>query len=134
MRATLTTSYAICAAHRLYHPHWSEEKNRQVFGPCADLHGHQYRFEISVAGTVDPDSGMILNAFEMENIVREKVVSQVDHKYLNEAVPFFREKLPTSEWIACWVFQELKKAFPAGCELKQVRVYETPSLFADVTA
>lgn len=130
----LTTAYDVCAAHRLYHPHWSEEKNRQVFGPCADLHGHQYRLEVTIAGEISPDSGMILNATEMEKVVQEKIVSRLDHKYLNETVPFFREQLPTSEWIASWIFVELKRAFPAGCELKRVRVYETPSLFVDATA
>lgn len=129
----LTTAYDVCAAHRLFNPKWDEKRNREVFGHCADLHGHQYRLEITIVGTVSADSGMLLNAYKMERVVKEKIVSRIDHTYLNEAVPFFHEKLPTSEWIASWVFSELKEAFPSGCTLKKVRVYETPSLYVDFT-
>ena len=128
---SLTTSYDICAAHKLWNPSWDAAKNRAVFGPCADLHGHQYKLEITLTGLINGETGMVLNGYEVDRIVKEAVINQIDHKYLNNDVPFFKDTLPTAEWIAAWVFGELKGVFPKNCTLKRIRVYETPSLYAE---
>ena len=130
-QVSLTTSYDICAAHKLWNPAWDEAKNRTTFGHCADLHGHQYKLEITISGEIGKETGMLLNGYDMDHIVKEIIVKRIDHKYLNEDVPFFKNHLPTAEWIAAWVFGELKGAFPKNCALKRVRVYETPSLYAE---
>ncbi|MDO8519804.1 MAG: 6-carboxytetrahydropterin synthase [Deltaproteobacteria bacterium] len=127
----LTTSYDICAAHKLWNKAWDETKNRAAFGHCADLHGHQYKLEVTLTGEISPDTGMLLNGHEIDRIIRDKILTRMDHKYLNDDIPFFKEHQPTAEWIAVWVFEELKGAFQVNCRLVRIRVYETPSLYAE---
>lgn len=127
----LTTSHTFCAAHQLSRSDWSADKNQKEFGKCARLHGHDYRLEVCLEGTIHPETGMLINSFEAERIVGEKIITLLDHQHLNEKIPFFQDHLPTAEWIAVWVYQELKEAFPEGCRLKLVRVYETPSLYSE---
>lgn len=129
-QVNLTTSYDVCAAHKLWNSAWDEKKNREIFGHCADLHGHQYKLEITITGKIVPDTGMILNGYEIDRIVKEIILKEIDHKYLNEDVPFFKKTLPTAEWIAAWVFEKLEGAFK-NASLKRVRIYETPSLYAE---
>ena len=128
---SLTASYDICAAHQLNRTDWDAQKNRAAFGHCADLHGHQYKLEVTLEGEIPAETGMIINGYEVDRIVREKIMSRIDHKFLNKDIPFFSEKLPTAEWIAVWAFGELKNAFPSACRLAKVRIYETPNLYAE---
>lgn len=127
----LTCSYDISAAHKLFNPSWDKDKNEKVYGKCAGTHGHQYRLEITIAGSIPKDSGMVINSFEVDRIVGEKIVRKMDHKYLNEDIEFFRDKVPTAEWISVWIFNELKNSFPKECNLKKVRVTENPTLYAE---
>ncbi|MBI2339223.1 MAG: 6-carboxytetrahydropterin synthase [Deltaproteobacteria bacterium] len=87
---SLTASYDICAAHQLNRPDWDSAKNRAAFGHCADLHGHQYKLEVTLEGDVPAETGMIINGYEIDRIVREKIMSRIDHKFLNKDIPFFQ--------------------------------------------
>lgn len=127
----LTSSYEVCSAHKLFNPEWDENTNRKVFGKCADLHGHQYRLEITLSGPISEKTGMLVNGFDVDRIVGEVIVKKMDHQYLNDRIPFFKKNPPTAEWIAVWVFDSLKTAFPPECRVKRVRVFETPSMYAD---
>ncbi len=130
-KISLYCRYAICAAHKLYNPDWSEEKNKSIYGKCVDLHGHQYSLEITLEGMLPQDTGMLINGFEVDKIVGEKIIQKIDHKFINEDIPFFKNHPATAEWIAVWVYEEIEKSFPPHCQLKRVRVYETPELFAE---
>lgn len=127
-RITLVCAYNICAGHRLRREDWSADKNREVFGHCANNHGHQYRLELYLAGGIDPESGMLINGYAVDAIVRPFLTEYFDHKFLNDDVAFFREHQPSAEWIAYWVYHELKKKFPAPVALVKVRLAETPEL------
>ena len=107
----LVCSYAICAAHRLYRPDWSKDKNVKVFGKCANIHGHQYTLELNLQGELNHDTGMLINGFDVDTIVKPFLEQSFDHKYLNEDVAFFGDKQPTAEWIAVWVYDQLKSKF-----------------------
>mgnify|MGYP001174560401 CR=1 FL=1 len=78
------------AAHRLYNPSWTEEKNKEEFGVCANKnwHGHNYEIMVTVMGEVDSSSGMIINLKTLSKIIREEILDKVDHKNLNLDVPF----------------------------------------------
>lgn len=127
----LTATYTIHAAHKLYRDDWSVEKNSAVFGHCARLHGHQYKLEVTVNGKIPEDSGMLINGYDLDKIVGEKILAQADHRYLNDDVEFFKTHQSTAEWIAVWAFEELKNALPAGVVLQKVRIFETPELVAE---
>ena len=126
----LSCAYDIYAAHQLSRADWDDAKNRSVFGHCANLHGHQYKLEVNLEGTLDNDSGMMVNGYEVDRIIKEKVLSLLDHQFINDVDPFFKTHLTTVEWISFWIFEKLKSAFPANCSLKSIRLYETPNLFA----
>ena len=87
------------AAHKLYNPDWSEEKNRDVFGVCSNenWHGHNYEILVTVKGKVDTDSGMIINLKSLSDVIKEEILDKVDHKNLNIDVPFLEGVITTTE-------------------------------------
>jgi 6-pyruvoyltetrahydropterin/6-carboxytetrahydropterin synthase len=127
----LGARYTFHAAHRLYNPQWDEKKNESVFGHCARLHGHQYFLEVYLQGPIDEETGMLINGYAMESWVKETVILPLDHRHLNEDVPFFKDHQPTAEWIAIWIHQELSRTLPSECIKLRVRLYETPELWVD---
>lgn len=130
---TLVCAYTLHTGHRLARADWSPQKNAEVFGKCTNNHGHQYRLEIMLAGNINPESGMLINGFDVDKVVQEKIVLVLDHKFLNDDVAHFRKNLPTAENIAQWCFAELDGAFPAGVKLSRIRLYETPDLYVEYT-
>ncbi len=125
LKTELGRRYRFSASHRLHTPHLSNEENGRVFGKCNNPHGHghNYVLEISLSGNVDPATGMIANLADLDAFVARHVLEEFDHKSLNEDVPAFRGKVPTTENLCIEIFQRLK-AFPEA-KLERVRVEET---------
>jgi 6-pyruvoyltetrahydropterin/6-carboxytetrahydropterin synthase len=96
-----------------------------VFGKCNNPygHGHNYVLEVSVSGEVDPATGMIANLADLDGFVEREVIEAFDHKSLNEDVPAFRDRVPTTENLCIEIFERLK-AFPKA-RLERIRVEET---------
>lgn len=130
----LICSYSVCAGHRLYRDDWSQDKNHKIFGKCVRNHGHQYRIEVILGGGIDVQTGMLINGFDVDEIVRPIVIERLDHKFLNDDIDFFKDHQPTAEWIAFWIFHELQDKFASSVALKAVRVFETPELAAEYSA
>ena len=101
------------AGHRLYNPDFSDEKNREIFGDCANVnaHGHNYVLYVSVSGGIDPATGMIVNLKEMKNVIQKEVIDRVDHKNLNLDVAFMKDVIPTTENFAAQIWKVLDRAF-----------------------
>ncbi|OVE81377.1 hypothetical protein BVY03_04120 [bacterium K02(2017)] len=127
-KTTLICSFDICAAHQLYNKNWDAQKNIKIFGKCANIHGHQYKLEAFLSGSIDQDTGMLINGYEVERIIGTFLKEKFDHKFLNEDVEFFKTHQPTAEWIAAWVYNQIKDMFPENINLDKVRLYETPEL------
>ncbi|MEZ4918739.1 MAG: 6-carboxytetrahydropterin synthase [Saprospiraceae bacterium] len=123
------------AAHRLYNPNWSDEKNQEVFGLCnnPNWHGHNYELEVKVVGEIDPDTGMVVDLGWLAELIREKIELRFDHKNLNLDVPDFQDKIPTAENICLVIWQLLREHIPADKDLS-VRLYETPRNFVEYPA
>lgn len=130
-KVKLVCCYEICAGHRLYNDNWSKEKNEAVYGHCANNHGHQYRIELCLTGHLDSETELLINGYDVDEIVKPFFKENLDHKFLNDDVDFFKEHQPTAEWIACWIYDSLKNYFPSHVELNQVRVFETPELYVE---
>ena len=90
-----------CASHRYHKPEWDAAKNRATFGACNNDpgHGHNYMLEVTVAGEVDPQTGMVVNLFDLKRVLLQ-VLEEFDHKHLNLDLPYFEHQIPTSENIA----------------------------------
>ncbi len=87
------------AAHRLYNPAWSDEKNQEIFGPCANInwHGHNFELIITVKGHPDPETGFVYDLKQLGDLIKKEIIDQVDHKNLNLDVPFMKDKLASCE-------------------------------------
>ncbi len=129
MRASFGRRYLISASHRLHTEALSDEENRTTYGKCNNPrgHGHNYIVEVLVGGTVDPETGMVVDMVALDETVRTKVIGRFDHTNLN-LDPLFVNRVPTTENLCRAVFGLLKDALSGG-ELAHVRVEETENNF-----
>jgi 6-pyruvoyltetrahydropterin/6-carboxytetrahydropterin synthase len=113
-------------AHRLNNPAWSDEKNKEVFGKCNNnnYHGHNYVLETWVDGAIDPETGYVLDAKILKDIIRKHVTEPFDHRNLNLDVPDFKNLNPTAENIAVVIWNKLRAEIPNQFKLS-IRLYET---------
>ena len=120
------------ASHLYHNPQWSAEENRRVFGKTNNPlgHGHNYRVEVTVAGELDPSSGMVLNLKDLKALLECEVVELMDHKFLNREVPAFASRQPTTENIAIFIWELLAPKLHVG-KLHRIRVHETSDLYVD---
>ncbi|GAB4323970.1 MAG: hypothetical protein Kow0074_16510 [Candidatus Zixiibacteriota bacterium] len=121
-----------CSGHRYWRNDWSAEKNREVFGACANEHGHghNYMLDVTLEGEVDPKTGMVINLTELDQVVQERIIARLDHRNLNMDIPELAGQIPTTEVLARFIFEQLDGAFSAG-RLARVRVYESDDLWAE---
>lgn len=116
------------ASHRLYHPEWSDEKNREIFGKCAhpNGHGHNYKLEVTICGVLNQETGMIFSLSILKKIIEDSILSCIDHKHLNFDVPWLSGKIPTTENLVEGIWCELEKECEKyGAVLHKVTVWET---------
>lgn len=128
----LTKRIEFCASHRYYNDSWDEAQNRTVFGPCINEHGHNYLLEVTIQGKVDGTTGMIINLYDLKEILSD-VLEEFDHRNLNLDTPYFKTKIPTTENIA-WVLWTILSQRQEVGELAAIRLYETETRFAEITA
>ena len=121
-----------CASHFYHNPELSPEENQLLFGKCSNPHGHghNYSVEVTVAGEVNPRSGMVIDVAEIKKLIEQEVMQAMDHRFLNEEVVAFRTTIPTTENITLEVWKRLEGKLAAG-RLHRVRLYETPDLYVD---
>ena|ERR1700742_2032128 len=130
----LTRKCEFSASHYYHQPEFSEAENRRLFGKCNNPngHGHNYTLELTVKGTVNPQSGFVLNLVDLKDILNREVMDVFDHRHLNKEVPEFATRIPTTENIAISIWNRVApKLEPLGAEIHRVRLYETPDLFVD---
>jgi 6-pyruvoyltetrahydropterin/6-carboxytetrahydropterin synthase len=124
------------AAHKLYNPSWSREKNQEVFGACANenWHGHNFEVIVTVKGKPDPDTGFVIDLKKLSTLIRDEVIEKLDHKNLNLDVDFLKDKLPSCETLSVEIWKILA---PRIKEISQfgtlycIRLYETPRNYVD---
>ncbi len=114
------------AAHRLYNPELSDEKNLEIYGKCSNpnWHGHNYQLEVVIAGEIDPATGYLIDLKLLKKIIHEYVIGKVDHKNLNTETDFMKGVIPTAENICIEIWNQLEDKIPSG-RLYSVKIYET---------
>lgn len=122
----VTRKAQFCAAHRLYNPAWSDEKNAAVFGKCTNPngHGHNYDIEVTVGGTPPRETGMVIDLKKLADIVEREVIERVDHKHMNMDVDFMKGCIPTAENMAIAFWKILEPKITEG-KLVSIRLYES---------
>ncbi|PDW01961.1 6-carboxytetrahydropterin synthase [Candidatus Viridilinea mediisalina] len=129
---TATRRFEFSAAHRYWRDDWSQAENQRVFGKCISPygHGHNYTLDVTITGTLDPRTGMVMNMTELKALVNE-VLEEFDHKHLNEDTPYFKDQLPTTENLVRVLWQLIAAHLPTVARLAHLRIYEQPDLWAD---
>ncbi len=114
------------AAHKLHRKDWSIEKNKEVFGLCANenFHGHNYRLDVKVVGEINPETGYVIDLAELKDLVQREVHDRFDHRNLNLDCPEFKDLNPTGENIVVVIYNLLRAKLDAKYDM-QVRLYET---------
>lgn len=130
MKVTVSRSAHFNAAHRLYRKDWDEQRNAEIFGKCnnPNYHGHNYELIVSVTGSIDPETGYVIDIKILKDIIAQEVEDRFDHKNLNLDVPEFASLNPTAENIAVVIWNRIRNRIAPEMEL-EVTLYETPRNF-----
>ncbi|CAG5079349.1 6-pyruvoyl trahydropterin synthase family protein [Parvicella tangerina] len=120
------------AAHQMYNPKWSREKNEDVFGKCANKnwHGHNYELFVTVKGEPDPNTGYCVDLKKVSDVVKNEVIEQLDHRNINLDVPFMKGKLASTEILTIEIWKILAPLIKEiGAELHELKLYESENNF-----
>ena len=128
----VTRRAVFSASHRLFNEKFSDEQNEAIFDKCNNKngHGHNYVMEVMVAGEINPDTGYVIDLKKLKKIIKENVLSKVDHKNLNTDVDFLKGVIPTAENIAIGIWNELEDKIDEG-KLYSIKLYETENNYIE---
>ncbi len=122
------------AAHKVWRAEWSEEKNLEVFGKCANKnwHGHNYDLYVTVKGMPNPETGFVVDLKYLSKIIKTEIIEALDHRNLNLDVPFMQGKMASTEILAIEIWKQLAPLIVAlGCNLHSIKLYETENNFVE---
>ncbi|MGO1596576.1 MAG: 6-pyruvoyl trahydropterin synthase family protein [Sphingobacterium sp.] len=122
------------AAHKLHREEWSLEENERVFGNCSNpnWHGHNYDLYVTVKGTVNPQTGFLIDLKRMKEIILSEVIDKLDHKNVNLDVDFMEGKMASTEVMAIEIFKVLRPFFEKeNVILHAVRLHETENNYVE---
>jgi 6-pyruvoyltetrahydropterin/6-carboxytetrahydropterin synthase len=132
----LTRRYRFSAAHRLHNDALSAEENRRLYGKCDNPfgHGHNYVLDVTVAGEIDPATGMVFDPGELDAMVQKEVLERFDLTNLNMDTEEFRTNIPTTENVCVAIYELLREkvqgsGLRSSARLERVRLEETNSNF-----
>ncbi len=131
-KISLTKKYSFSAAHRLHSEQLSAEQNMNVFDKCNNQygHGHDYFVEVTVAGTPDIETGMLISLAELDNAVNG-FLATLEHKHLDLEIAHFKHITSTGENIVQYLWQELDQRIPHN-KLFHIRLWETNNNHFDI--
>jgi 6-pyruvoyltetrahydropterin/6-carboxytetrahydropterin synthase len=131
-KCTLTRRIAFAAAHRYRRPEWSDEQNIATFGNCAwpNFHGHSYTCDVTVAGSIDPLTGFVVDLGLLDDILRREVRDRFDHRNINTDVPEFADGklIPSGENLAKFIFECVQRALGDRARVTAITVAEDTTL------
>ena len=121
------------AAHRLWNPEWSEEKNREVFGMCSNIHGHNWELFVTIKGEVNVETGFVMDLKTLSQVMKKEIIDLVDHTYLNEDVAFLKGKMASAENFAIGIWKILKPAIENNynATLHYIKLVETANHYVE---
>ena len=122
------------AAHKLFRAEWSDEKNLEVFGKCSNpnWHGHNYELFVTVKGKPDTDRGFVIDLKQLSELIKEKVITPLDHRNINLDVDFMKGKIASTEILAMAIWEQLQAGVKQrGGELHSIRLHETENNYVE---
>ena len=130
----LTRRERFNAAHRLYRKDWDDQKNLEVYGNCSNpnWHGHNYNLFVTVKGDLKPELGYVVDLKVLSSIIREKIISKLDHRNMNLEVDFMEDRIASTENLAIAIWGELSTHIrELGVDLHCVRIEETENNYVE---
>ena len=114
------------AAHKLWNEKWSLEKNKAIFGLCANenFHGHNYTLEVKVVGEIDADTGYVIDLKIVKDIIKNEIEERFDHKNLNLDTEEFANLNPTAENIIVVIYDLIRAKLDSKYDLF-IKLWET---------
>jgi len=130
----ITRRERFSAAHRLFNPEWSEEKNASFYGGCSNpnWHGHNYELWITVKGEIKQELGYLVDLKLLGSLVKEHIISKIDHKNINIEVDFMKGKMVSTENLAIAIWEELEPFLrQIDVDLHCVKIQETENNYVE---
>uniref|UniRef100_A0A1L8DZF6 6-pyruvoyl tetrahydrobiopterin synthase n=1 Tax=Nyssomyia neivai TaxID=330878 RepID=A0A1L8DZF6_9DIPT len=123
----LTRKEKFSACHRLHSPQLDDEENSRIYGKCNNLHGHghNYTVEVTIGGPLDPITGMVMNISDLKVYMDKGIMQKLDHKNLDKDLDAFKDIPSTTENLAVYIWNNLRKLLPQPELLYEVRIEET---------
>lgn len=120
-------------------------------GPCKNIHGHTYKLSVTLIGspiqeTTNPKEGMVIDFTDFKKIVKDEVIDVFDHTLVLKAdTPhakikgltdnfervMFTAYQPSCENLLMDMLTRIQVKLPMSIELKNVRLEETPTSYAE---
>ena len=123
MIASVTKSVSVSCAHRLYNHDLSDQDKQRIYGKCTSIHGHNYTISVTWTGPID-SNGMVVNLATAKQVLVDEVVSQIDHKCLDD-LPFFEGRPSTTENLCVFIAERIQQFQWASARVSAVTVRET---------
>lgn len=130
----LTRRERFSAAHRMYNPRWSNEKNLEIYGKCSNpnWHGHEYTLFVTIKGNINPETGYVINLKTLSALIKKKVIDKLDHKNINIEVDFMKNKVASTENLTKTIWEQLKPDISKlGVELHCIKIQETENNYIE---
>lgn len=122
------------AAHRLFKSNYTDEQNMEIFGKCSNpnWHGHNYELFVTIKGDINEETGFLVNLKSISKIIKQYVITKLDHKNINLEVDFMQGKLASTENLAVGIWNELVHHISKlGAELHCIKVVESENNFVE---
>ena len=125
LKISLTRIYNFSAAHRLNSENMDVQKNIKIYDKCNNQlgHGHNYKLELTIKGTIDRETGMLVPLKQLDNKVNS-ILAELDYKHLDNEVPFFANTISSGENIVQYLWHRFNKIFNKN-QLYHLKLWET---------
>tara|TARA_B100001250_G_C19696536_1_gene742805 strand:- start:396 stop:809 length:414 start_codon:yes stop_codon:yes gene_type:complete len=122
----ITRRERFSSAHKLENIKLSNTENNDLFGPCYNIHGHNYELFVTVKGEINPKTGFVTNLKDLDKLLKSLVISKLDHKIINN-VSFMKDKIASTENVCIAIWKELDEPIKKNlnCELFKIKILET---------
>lgn len=129
----LTRRITFSAGHRYWLSSLTPEENRARFGVWANPfnHGHNFILDVTTEGTIDPETGMVVNIKWIDDVLQEDIVAVFDQKSINDEVPSSIGQVTSLENLLLDMEERLIR-LPSEAKLTHLRLEEMPTLWADL--
>lgn len=128
----LFTRVFFSAAHSYRDRDKTPEENRKKYGTYNRIHGHNYEVIIGLRGPSDMKTGMMINFFDIEKILQNKILSVMHISHIEEDIAWFKDRIPSTENITRFIYEQLSQTFKPPVCLISVEVKESNDLGAKI--